>query len=33
MRLIKECNAQIDKVEKQVLKLTEEGSLEPLDAR
>ena len=32
MRLIKECNAQIDKVEKQVLKLTEEGSLEPLDA-
>lgn len=32
MRLIKECNDQIDRVEKQVLKLTEEGSLEPLDA-
>ncbi|MDE7225199.1 MAG: exodeoxyribonuclease VII small subunit [Acetatifactor sp.] len=32
MRLIKNCNAQIDRVEKQVLKLTEEGALEPLDA-
>ncbi|MDE6674646.1 MAG: exodeoxyribonuclease VII small subunit [Acetatifactor sp.] len=32
MRLIKDCNAQIDRVEKQVLKLTEEGTLEPLDA-
>lgn len=32
MRLIKDCNAQIDRVEKQVLKLTEEGALEPLDA-
>ncbi len=33
MRLIKECNDQIDRVEKQVLKLTEEGALEPLDGR
>lgn len=32
MRLIKDCNTQIDRVEKQVLKLTEEGALEPLDA-
>jgi len=32
MRLVKECNDQIDRVEKQVLKLTEEGTLEPLDA-
>lgn len=32
MRLIKDCNAQIDRVEKQVLKLTEDGILEPLDA-
>ena len=32
MKLIKECNDQIDRVEKQVLKLTEEGTLEPLDA-
>ncbi|MDE5892749.1 MAG: exodeoxyribonuclease VII small subunit [Acetatifactor sp.] len=32
MRLIKDCNAQIDRVEKQVLKLTEDGALEPLDA-
>lgn len=33
MRLVKECNDQIDRVEKQVLKLTETGGLEPLDAR
>lgn len=32
MRLVKECNDQIDRVEKQVLMLTEEGSLKPLDA-
>lgn len=32
MKLVKECNDQIDRVEKQVLKLTEEGTLEPLDA-
>ena len=32
MRLINDCNAQIDRVEKQVLKLTEDGALEPLDA-
>lgn len=31
MKLIKDCNDQIDRVEKQVLKLTEEGALEPLD--
>lgn len=31
MKLIKDCNDQIDRVEKQVLKLTEEGDLEPLD--
>lgn len=31
MRLIQDCNGQIDRVEKQVLKLTEEGALEPLD--
>ena len=30
MKLLKECNAQIDKVEKQVLKLAEDGSLEAL---
>lgn len=29
MKLVKECNDQLDKVEKQVLKLTEEGTLEP----
>lgn len=29
MKLVKECNEQLDKVEKQVLKLTEEGTLEP----
>lgn len=33
MRLVKECNDQIDRVEKQVLKLTEGGTLEPLDAK
>lgn len=33
MKLIKDCNAQIDRVEKQVLKLTEDGALEPLDAQ
>lgn len=33
MKLIKDCNDQIDRVEKQVLKLTEEGALEPLDAK
>ncbi|MCM1117776.1 MAG: exodeoxyribonuclease VII small subunit [bacterium] len=32
MKLIKDCNSQIDRVEKQVLKLTEEGVLEPFDA-
>ena len=32
MQLIKACNDQIDRVEKQVLKLTEEGTTEPLDA-
>lgn len=32
MQLLKKCNVQIDRVEKEVLKLTEEGSLEPLDA-
>ena len=31
MKLIKNCNEQIDRVEKQVLKLTEEGTLKPLD--
>lgn len=30
MKLLKECNAQIDKVEKQVLKLNADGTLEPL---
>ncbi len=33
MKLLKDCNDQIDRVEKQVLKLTEEGTLEPLDAK
>lgn len=28
MALVKQCNDQIDKVEKQVLKLTEEGQVE-----
>ena len=30
MKLLKDCNAQIDKVEKKVLKLTAEGQLEEL---
>lgn len=30
MAILKTCNAQIDRVEKQVLKLTEEGNLEEL---
>ena len=30
MKLLKECNDQIDKVEKQVLKLTADGRLEEL---
>ena len=30
MKLLKECNAQIDKVEKKVLKLTADGQLEEL---
>ncbi len=30
MKLLKECNAQIDKVEKKVLKLSAEGELEEL---
>ena len=30
MKLLKECNAQIDKVEKKVLKLSAEGKLEEL---
>lgn len=32
MKLVKACNDQIDRVEKQVLKLTQEGALEPFDA-
>lgn len=31
MRVLKQCNEQIDRVEKQVMKLNEEGNLEPLD--
>lgn len=31
MRLLKICNDQIDRVEKQVLKLTEEGALEEFE--
>lgn len=31
MEILKLCNAQIDRVEKQVLKLTEAGTLEKLD--
>lgn len=31
MRLLKACNDQIDRVEKQVLKLTEEGQLEAFE--
>ncbi len=30
MRILKECNEQIDKVEKKVLKLTEDGELQEL---
>lgn len=30
MSILKECNDQIDRVEKQVLKLSEDGSLETL---
>ena len=30
MKLLKECNAQLDKVEKKVLKLTADGQLEEL---
>ncbi|MCM1192491.1 MAG: exodeoxyribonuclease VII small subunit [Butyrivibrio sp.] len=31
MKLLKTCNDQIDRVEKQVLKLTEEGKLEAFE--
>lgn len=31
MQVLKQCNEQIDRVEKQVMKLNEEGQLEPLD--
>ena len=31
MNLLKQCNEQIDRVEKQVMKLNEEGEPEPLD--
>ena len=31
MKLVKTCNDQIDRVEKQVLKLTQEGTLEPFE--
>ena len=31
MNVLKLCNEQIDRVEKQVMKLNEEGALEPLD--
>lgn len=31
MNLLKQCNEQIDRVEKQVMKLNETGELEPLD--
>lgn len=31
MQVLKQCNEQIDRVEKQVMKLNEEGDLEPLD--
>lgn len=31
MNVLKQCNEQIDRVEKQVMKLNEEGGLEPLD--
>ncbi len=31
MKLLKDCSEQIDRVEKQVLKLSQEGELVPLD--
>ena len=31
MNVLKQCNEQIDRVEKRVMKLNEEGALEPLD--
>lgn len=31
MQVLKQCNEQINRVEKQVMKLNEEGDLEPLD--
>ncbi len=31
MNVLKQCNEQIDRVEKRVSKLTDEGGLEPLD--
>ena len=31
MNVLKQCNEQIDRVEKQVMKLNEGGALEPLD--
>lgn len=31
MKLLKDCSEQIDRVEKQVLKLSQEGELAPLD--
>lgn len=31
MAILKQCNDQIDRVEKQVLKITEEGQLEEFD--
>ena len=31
MAVLQKCNTQIDRVEKQVMKLNEEGELEPLD--
>ena len=31
MNVLKQCNEQIDRVDKQVMKLNEEGALEPLD--
>lgn len=33
MNLLKQCNEQIDRVEKQVMKLNEEGGLVPLDSQ
>ncbi len=32
MKVLKQCNEQIDRVEKKVLKLGEQGSLEELDS-